>query len=148
MQLASPVLGPFFFFCYTISVAYVLINMFLTILNESFSYVRDEMNQIENDYEMVEFVIKKFKVRGRWSRSIDVPFFWENTVWGSFHTSLFGRRKPRQCLITSGGSRISRGRRPIIWPIFAIRAITVDDWRGADQILFNFWGLFPPGSAP
>ena len=63
MQLASPVLGPFFFFCYTISVAYVLINMFLTILNESFATVRGDMYRMENDYEMVDFVIKKFKVR-------------------------------------------------------------------------------------
>lgn len=62
MQLNSPFLGPFFFFCYTISVAYVLINMFLTILNESFAYVRDEVEKFDNDYEMVEFIIKKFKV--------------------------------------------------------------------------------------
>ena len=62
LQLASPFLGPFFFFCYTISVAYVLINMFLTILNESFAFVQDAINQRANDYEMVEFVLDKFKV--------------------------------------------------------------------------------------
>ncbi len=62
MQRSSRFLGPVLFFCYTITVAYILINMFITILNESFATVREDLERMTNDYEMVEFIVEKFKV--------------------------------------------------------------------------------------
>ena len=62
MQANAPFLGPFFFFIYVVTVAYILINMFLSILNESFSAVRQDISKQNNDYEMVDFVIRRFKV--------------------------------------------------------------------------------------
>ena len=59
MKDASSVLGPMFFFIYVISVGYILINMFITILNESFTAVRADINKQRNDYEMVEFITNK-----------------------------------------------------------------------------------------
>ncbi|CAD5112526.1 DgyrCDS1737 [Dimorphilus gyrociliatus] len=61
MQEASPLLGPVFFFFYVITVAYILINMFLVILNESFSQVRRDLSKQSNDYELVEFMIRRLK---------------------------------------------------------------------------------------
>jgi len=61
MKGASPVVGPMFFFIYVITVGYILINMFITILNESFASVRHDVSKQNNDYEMVEFIMTRFK---------------------------------------------------------------------------------------
>lgn len=63
MKDASSVLGPMFFFIYVISVGYILINMFITILNDSFSAVRADIEKQRNDYEMVEFITNKLVVK-------------------------------------------------------------------------------------
>jgi hypothetical protein len=60
MQGASPVLGPLFFFCYVVTVYYILINMFLTILNDSFACVRRDIELQSNEHEMVDFIVKRF----------------------------------------------------------------------------------------
>ena len=64
MQFASPLLGPFVFFWYVVTVYYILVNMFLTILNESFAAVRHDIDKQSNEHEMVAFVIDRFK---KWS---------------------------------------------------------------------------------
>jgi len=61
MKGASPTLGPLFFLAYVISVALILINMFVTILNEAFADVRDDLTKQMNDYEIVDFIIKRLK---------------------------------------------------------------------------------------
>ena len=61
MQAASPVLGPVFFFLYVLSVYYILVNMFLTILNEAFARVRRDVALQSNDYEIVDFVLRRFR---------------------------------------------------------------------------------------
>ena len=58
---ASPVLGPLMFFLYVVSITFILLNMFLSILNEAFSTVRTDESKQPNDYEMVEFIIGRFK---------------------------------------------------------------------------------------
>ena len=62
MKVSQPVLGPMFFFIYTVVVAYILINMFLSILNESFAQVRADLAKQSNEYEMVEFILRRFQV--------------------------------------------------------------------------------------
>lgn len=61
MKGASPTLGPLFFLAYVVSVAMILINMFVTILNEGFADVRDDVNKQMNDYEIVDFIMKRLK---------------------------------------------------------------------------------------
>ena len=61
MQTASPVLGPVFFFLYVLTVYYILVNMFLTILNDAFARVRRDVALQSNDYEMVDFVLRRFR---------------------------------------------------------------------------------------
>ena len=62
MNRISPILGPIAFFLYMFTVFFVLVNMFLTILNESFKCVRGEMSLQNNDFEVVDFMLKKLKV--------------------------------------------------------------------------------------
>jgi polycystin 1L2 len=64
MQGSSPVLGPLVFFTYVVTVYYILINMFLTILNEAFASVRADISLQSDEYEMVSFILKRFK---QWS---------------------------------------------------------------------------------
>jgi len=59
MKNASLVLGPIIFFIYVVSVGYILINMFLTILSDAFTSVREDVNQQSNDYEIVDFIIER-----------------------------------------------------------------------------------------
>ena len=61
MHMASPLLGPIVFFLYVLSVYFILINMFLTILNEAFTRVRRDVALQSNDYEMVDFVMRRFQ---------------------------------------------------------------------------------------
>ena len=61
MQQASQWLGPIFFLTYVVAVAYILINMFLSIINESFASVRDDLTKQSNDYEMVDFIVRRLK---------------------------------------------------------------------------------------
>ena len=59
MKTASAVLGPVFFFLYVVTVGYILVNMFITILNEAFTAVRKDVDKQGNDHEMVEFIMSK-----------------------------------------------------------------------------------------
>ncbi len=47
---------------YTVTITFVLINMFVSILTQSFAEVQENIHKQKNDHEMVEFVIKRFKV--------------------------------------------------------------------------------------
>ncbi|XP_064641904.1 uncharacterized protein LOC135496476 isoform X2 [Lineus longissimus] len=58
---ASPILAPFFFFLFVVTIIMVLINMFLSILNESFTIVKNDVSKQSNDFEMVDFIMRRFK---------------------------------------------------------------------------------------
>jgi hypothetical protein len=61
MVEAQPVLGPLFFFLYSLFVSMILVNFFLTIICEAFTAVRlDKMTQ-SNDYEIVDYMVIRFK---------------------------------------------------------------------------------------
>ncbi|XP_064630503.1 uncharacterized protein LOC135489174 [Lineus longissimus] len=62
MLQSSSVLGPFFFFLYVVTIVMILINMFLSILNESFTIVKNDVSKQSNDYEMVDFIMRRFKL--------------------------------------------------------------------------------------
>lgn len=60
MEEVNSFLGLLFFVFYILTVAYILINMFLTILNESFYQVRCDISKQSNDYEIVDFMLQRF----------------------------------------------------------------------------------------
>ena len=58
---AQPVIGPIFFFLF-VGVVYIgLMGMFLTIIAESFTIVKENTDLQSNDYEIVDFAWRKFK---------------------------------------------------------------------------------------
>lgn len=58
---ADGLFGPIFFIVYTIMVVFILINMMLTIIMETFSSVKRDIAKQSNDYEIVDFMIGRFK---------------------------------------------------------------------------------------
>ncbi|XP_064637018.1 polycystin-1-like protein 2 [Lineus longissimus] len=61
LKSASPILGPIFFFLYVGIVYFVLMAIFLTIINDSFAAVKENTTLQSNDYELVSFMVKRFK---------------------------------------------------------------------------------------
>ncbi|CAH1796902.1 unnamed protein product [Owenia fusiformis] len=61
MKHADPILAPIFFFLFTFILYLVLINMFVTILNETFAVVQNDVAKQSNEHEMVDFTVQRFK---------------------------------------------------------------------------------------
>ncbi len=55
------IIGPLFFFGYIIMVNWILMNMFVSIINDSFETVSNNISKQSNDYEIVDFVMDRFK---------------------------------------------------------------------------------------
>ncbi|XP_047140242.1 polycystin-1-like protein 2 isoform X4 [Hydra vulgaris] len=60
-EKANSVLGPIFFFGFNFIVLWIVMNIFVSILNDAFSIVREDIQNKANEYEMVEFVLDHFK---------------------------------------------------------------------------------------
>lgn len=54
-------LGPAFFFGFNIFVNLIVMNMYISILNDSITEVRFEVAQQKNEYEMIDYTWDKFK---------------------------------------------------------------------------------------
>ena len=50
-----------FVFFFVVSVTFVIVNMFVSILNETFGAVRADINKQSNDYEIVDFMLKNLR---------------------------------------------------------------------------------------
>ncbi|KAL4239723.1 hypothetical protein ACF0H5_000526 [Mactra antiquata] len=61
MSDAHAFLGPAFFFTFIMVIYVGLMSIFLTIIGEAFTTVKEETQHAQNDYEMVDFIWKKFK---------------------------------------------------------------------------------------
>lgn len=61
MMEANRIIGPIFFYTYTISMVFVLINMFLSIINDAFAEVRSDVEKQSNEYEIVDFMVHRLK---------------------------------------------------------------------------------------
>ena len=61
MSQANRIIGPIFFYSYTVSIVFILINMFVTIINDTFTEVRSDVEKQSNDYEIVDFMIHRLK---------------------------------------------------------------------------------------
>ncbi len=55
LQAANRVLGPLYFVLYVFFVFFVLLNMFLAIINDTYSEVKDELSQKQSEIEVTDF---------------------------------------------------------------------------------------------
>ncbi|XP_065653648.1 uncharacterized protein LOC136080649 isoform X2 [Hydra vulgaris] len=60
-ERANIFLGPIFFFGFNVVVIWIIMNVFISILNDSFSMVRTNAEFQNNDYEIVDFMLKRIK---------------------------------------------------------------------------------------
>ena len=56
MEKANRILGPIFFLCYVFFVFFVLLNMFLAIINDTYSEVKAEIAAQRNEFELGDYV--------------------------------------------------------------------------------------------
>ena len=52
LEKANRVMGPIFFLAYVFFVFFVLLNMFLAIINDTYSEVKEEIAAQKNDFEV------------------------------------------------------------------------------------------------
>jgi len=66
LQQASSILGPMFFITYVFFVFFILLNMFLAIINDTYGEVKQDLAEQQNEFEMGEYFKKgAFKVMER-----------------------------------------------------------------------------------
>ncbi|XP_065660275.1 uncharacterized protein LOC105844737 isoform X7 [Hydra vulgaris] len=58
---ANGFLGPIFFYGFNIIVIWIIMNMFVSILNDAFRNVRTRPDNQTNDYEIIEFLLEQLK---------------------------------------------------------------------------------------
>lgn len=58
---SSRILGPIFFFTYVIAVLFVLMNVFIGILNDALSDVTNDVSKQSNEHEILDFMLHTFK---------------------------------------------------------------------------------------
>lgn len=58
---ANRIIGPILFFLFMGTITFILVNMFLTIINEAFSNVKRDISKQSNDYEVVDFMVYRLK---------------------------------------------------------------------------------------
>jgi len=61
MTMVEPVLTQIFVLLFVVTVTFIIVNMFVSILNETFTAVRTDMAKQGNDYEIVDFMMVRFK---------------------------------------------------------------------------------------
>lgn len=61
MKRIQPIIFPIVFSLFVVTITFILINMFLSILNETFATVREDLDKQSNDYEIVDFMVGRFK---------------------------------------------------------------------------------------
>ena len=58
LEAANRILGPIFFMLFVFFVFFVLINMFLAIINDTYSEVKGDMANQKNEFEMTDYFKK------------------------------------------------------------------------------------------
>lgn len=61
LSSTNRILGPAYFFSFMYFSVFYLLNMFMAIINDSFSEVKSSNDKQKNEYEMVEFILARFK---------------------------------------------------------------------------------------
>jgi uncharacterized membrane protein YgcG len=52
--------GPAFYFTFSFMAAFIILNVLISIINESYSFTVEQMNKQQNQYEIVDFMMKRF----------------------------------------------------------------------------------------
>ena len=60
IEAANRILGPIFFITYVFFVFFVLINMFLAIINDTYAEVKEELAQQESEFEIADYFKKGY----------------------------------------------------------------------------------------
>lgn len=60
LEAANRVLGPIYFLSYVFFVFFVLMNMFLAIINDTYAEVKSEISQETNEFELVDYFKKGY----------------------------------------------------------------------------------------
>ncbi|XP_067122241.1 polycystin-2-like [Centruroides vittatus] len=60
LEAANRVLGPIYFLSYVFFVFFVLMNMFLAIINDTYAEVKSEISQDSNEFELVDYFKKGY----------------------------------------------------------------------------------------
>lgn len=61
LSSTNRILGPAYFFSFMYFSVFYLLNMFMAIINDSFADVKSSNDKQKNEYEMVEFILARFK---------------------------------------------------------------------------------------
>jgi hypothetical protein len=69
IRAAGSFLGPFYFTLYILFVVFVCINMFVSIINDNFRIIRDDVHRVDNDNQDI-FINFLLKLK-RWCRKFD-----------------------------------------------------------------------------
>lgn len=60
LRARDPIIGPTFFFCYIFFIYFILINMFLAIINQTYMAVKEDLTQKRDDFDVSEYLKKQF----------------------------------------------------------------------------------------
>ena len=58
LQQANRILGPAYFILYVFFVFFILLNMFLAIINDTYAEVKSDLTDAQNEFEMGDFFRK------------------------------------------------------------------------------------------
>jgi polycystin 2 len=61
LQQANRVLGPAYFILYVFFVFFILLNMFLAIINDTYSEVKADLSTQKNDFEMADYLKERYQ---------------------------------------------------------------------------------------
>lgn len=61
LRRTNRLLGPIYFFTFMYFSVFYLLNMFMAIINDTFAEVKNSNDKQHNEYEMVEFILSRFK---------------------------------------------------------------------------------------
>ena len=61
LEGSDKVLGPLFFVVYVVVLAFVIINVLVSILNESYAQVKRRHLTSNDDYKMVNYIVRNFR---------------------------------------------------------------------------------------
>ena len=63
LAMTNPLLGPLYFFGFVGMNVFILMNVFLAIINDSYAEVQEEEAEAKNEYEILEYISEQIQLR-------------------------------------------------------------------------------------
>ena len=63
LVMANPLLGPLYFFGFVGMNVFILMNVFLAIINDSYAEVQEEEAETQNEYEILEYISEQIQLK-------------------------------------------------------------------------------------